>query len=305
MWFKNLLIYSLEEPFQLSAEELHDKLSARPSRDCGSMEIASYGWEPPLGRHGQLLTHAVAHCIMICLRREEKVVPAAIVNQQLSKRIEDLEETREYKVGRREKAEIKDEIFFDMLSRAFTKTVLTFAYIDSRNGWLLVDAASSKRAEELISLLRETLGSLKLRPLEVSDSPPAVLTNWLNSGGVPAGFTVGDECELRDSTAEGGVVRCRRQDLGGREIGAHLKAGKQVVKMSMEWQQKLRFVLTESLAIKRLKFLDLMQEAAEESEADDEATRFDVDFALMSLELGNFVNSLIKLFGGLSGDQTR
>lgn len=299
MWFRNLLIYPLDEPFQLSAEELHDKLSGRPSRDCGGMEIATYGWEPPLGRHGQLLTHALGHCTMICLRREERVVPAAIVNQRLSNRIGDLEEAQGRKVGRRERAEIKDEIFFEMLSKAFTRTVLTYAYIDSGNGWLLVDAASTKRAEELISLLRETLGSLKLHPLEVIQSPTQVLTSWLSDGGVPAEFIIGDECELRDPAAEGGVVRCRRQDLAGREINAHLKAGKQVVKMSIEWQQKLRFVLTESLALKRLKFLDLIQEAAAESEAEDEATRFDVDFALMSLELGGFVNSLLRLFGGM------
>jgi len=300
MWFRNLQIYLLSAPVELSAEALHEKLTARPSRECGTMELSTYGWEPPLGRHGKLLTHAVSECTMICMRLEEKVLPTAVVNQQLAQRISDLEEAEGRTVRRREKGEIKDEVFFDLLPKAFTKTVLTYAYIDSRNGWLLVDAASAKRAEELISLLRETLGSLPLRPLEVNQSPVDAMTNWLQSERLPEEFVIGDECELRDPAEEGGVVRCRRQDLEGKEIAGHLKAGKMVVKMSMEWHERLSFVLSEDLALKRLKFLDLIQEAAAESEADDPATRFDVDFALMSLELGRFVTSLIKLFGGIA-----
>ncbi|MCP4283307.1 MAG: recombination-associated protein RdgC [Gammaproteobacteria bacterium] len=300
MWFRNLQIYQLSSPFELSPEALHDKLSAKPSRECGNMELASYGWEAPLGRHGELLTHAVSHCTMICMRREEKVLPAAVVNQQLSQRISDLEEAEGRKVRRREKGEIKDEIFLDLLPKAFTKTILTYAYIDSKDGWLLVDAASPKRAEELISMLRETLGTLPLRPLEVSYSPAKAMTAWLQGEQLPQAFVIGDECELRDPAEEGGMVRCRRQDLEGSEIAGHLKAGKEVIKMSMEWHEKLSFVLTEELAVKRLKFLDLIQEAAAESEAEDEATRFDVDFALMSLELSQFISGLVKLFGGVT-----
>lgn len=298
MWFRNLQIYPLSAPFELPAEALHEKLSTRPASECGNLEFSACGWEPPLGHHGKQLVHAVAHCTMICMRREEKVLPAAVVNQQLDRRVSDLEESQGRKVRRREKGEIKDEILLDLLPKAFTKTVLTYAYIDSRNGWLVVDAASSKRAEELISLLRETLGSLPLRPLEVNSSPVQVMTNWLQGGSLPQAFVIGDECELRDPGEEGSVVRCRRQDLEGKEIAAHLKAGKAVVRMSLEWQEKLSFVITGELALKRLKFLDLIQEAVAESEAEDHATRFDVEFALMSLELGNFIGSLIKLFGG-------
>ncbi|OQX45537.1 MAG: hypothetical protein B0D86_03485, partial [Candidatus Sedimenticola endophacoides] len=34
--------------------------------------------------------------------------------------------------------------------------------------------------------------------------------------------------------------------------------------------------------------------------AEDAATRFDVDFALMSLELGRFIPRLIDTFGGIA-----
>jgi recombination associated protein RdgC len=300
MWFRNLQIYRLTRPFSLSPEQLHEQLQQRPARPCGSLEMSTLGWERPLGRHGSLLTHAASGCIMLCTRREEKIIPAAVIREKVGDKADALEQAEGRKVRRREREEIRDGMLQELLPKALTRSAHTYAYIDTRNGWLLVDAAAGKRAEELIGLLRDTLGTLPLRPLEVKESPAAVMTGWLDRNRPPKGFQVQDECELRDPMEEGGIVRCRRQDLDGEEIQAHLRAGKQVVKLSLEWQERLGFVLTEELAIKRLKFLDLIQQEAAETEAGDAAARFDADFALMTLELGRFVPRLLELFGGLN-----
>ena len=81
MWFKNLLIYRLTQPFTLSPEELHEALQEREARQCGGFEMSTIGWERPLGRSGEQLTHAASGCIMICAKREEKVLPAAVVKE--------------------------------------------------------------------------------------------------------------------------------------------------------------------------------------------------------------------------------
>ena len=302
MWFKNLQIYRFTKPFDLSPEALHEALDGRRARECGSLEAATEGWFPPLGRDAPLLVHTIGDCTMICTRREQKVLPAAVVNEALADRVAAIEEAEGRTVRRRERNELKDELLQQMLPRAFARSSLTYAFIDAAGGWLVVDAASAKRAEEVLSLLRETLGTLRVKPLETNLSPVAVMTAWLKGEAPPAGFTVLDECELRDTVEEGGVVRCRRQDLGGKEIRGHLDAGKQVVKLAVEVKDRLSFVLTEELAVKRLKFLDLIQEEAAESEAEDEASRFDVDFALMSLELGRFIPAYLDLFGGIPAE---
>ncbi len=300
MWFRNLQVYLLTAPFEFSAEELHDRLLTKISRKCGSLEMSTLGWERPLGRNGTQLTHATAGCIMICARREEKVLPPAVIRERLTEKVDALEETEKRRAGRRERQEIRDEIVQDLLPRAFTRSALTYAYIDIRNRWLVIDAASVKKAEELISLLRETLGTLPLRPLQVNQAPTGVMTAWLKSGGPPGDFQIQDECELRDRVEEGGVVRCRRQNLEGSEIKTHLDAGKQLVQLSLEWHERLGFLLTEELSIKRLRFLEVIQEEAAQSEAEDAATRFDLDFSLMTLELGRFIPRLIEVFGGLA-----
>lgn len=298
MWFRNLQIYRLTSPFEHSPEALHDYLLERAARACGSLESSTIGWDRPLGRHGSQLTHAAGGCTMICARLEERLVPASVVREQLEEKVADLEEREGRRVSRREKGEIKDEIMQDLLPRAFIKSTRIYAYVDTRNDWLLVDAVSAKRAEELITLLRESLGTLPLRPLEVAQAPASVMTAWLQKKLPPSEFQVLEECELRDASEEKGVVRCSHQDLQGEEIQVHLKAGKQVVKIALEWHERLSLLLTDEFAIKRLRFLDVIQEEAADMEAEDAAARFDADFTLMTLELGRFLPRLIGQFGG-------
>jgi len=298
MWFKNLCVYRLSGSFDLSAEVLHERLEQKRFRRCGSLEMASMGWTPPLGPEGQMLTHAANGCVMVAARREEKVLPAAVVREIVAERVLEIETEQMRTMRRKEKEELRDEVLQDLLPRAFTRSKLTYAYINPRDGLILVDSATANKAEELISLLRETLGSLPVRPLKVRHAPAAVMTAWVEGTDRTPDFEPLDECELRDPGEEGGVVRCRRQDLSSDEIQGHLRAGKQVVRLGVEWNERLSCVLGDDLTIRRLRFGDMLQEEAAESSADDVAARFDADFALMSLELGRFFPRFLEVFGG-------
>jgi recombination associated protein RdgC len=302
MWFKNLHIYRLSEPFTLSGAALDEKLAEYPARDCGALETFSYGWEKPLGRRGDQLIHEVGGSIMLCARKVVKVLPAGVINEFVKQRAEEIEDNEGRPVRRRERLEIKEDVIAELLPQAFVQSNLTYAYIDTKGGWLIVDASSEKKAEELVEKLRESLGSLPVRPLTTNESPLAELTSWL-SGGEPApNFTLLDECELRDFSDEGGVVRCRRQDLTSDEVRGHLDAGKQVVKLALAWNERLEFVLGEDLTVKRLRFSDEIQEEAADQGAEDEQARFDADFVIMSGELSAFLPALAEAFGGLEGE---
>ena len=119
---------------------------------------------------------------------------------------------------------------------------------------------------------------------------------------MPAGFELGDECELREPVEGGSVIRCRKQDLLADEIEAHLEAGKLVTKLAVSWDERLSCILADDVSIKRLRFLDLVMEEAGEVSADDDVARFDADFALMTLELSRFIPAWLEVFGGLESD---
>jgi len=297
MWFKNLQLYRLTKPFELSPEELHERLTERKSRPCAGLEPSTCGWSAPLGRNSEQLTHAANGYIMICSRKEEKVLPTAVVREILAEKVAQIEEEQARTVRRNEKEELRQEILVDLLPKAFSKSSRTYAYIDPKADWLVVDAASATKAEELVSLLRETLGTLPAIPATVLSAPASILTNWLNGLNVPANYVIEDQCELRDPNAEGAIIRCTKQDLLSDEIQVHLKAGKQATKLAIAWNEHLTCVLCDDLSIKRLRFMDILQEAAAD-EGIDEASRFDADFALMTLELSRFIPSVIEAFGG-------
>jgi recombination associated protein RdgC len=162
-----------------------------------------------------------------------------------------------------------------------------------------VDSTSTKRAEEMLSLLRETLGTFKVVPMQVNQAPAAVLTDWLNNV-APRDFDISDECELRETGEEGGSLKCKRLDLASDDIHQHLKAGMQVVKLAVQWREHIECILSEDLTIKRLKFMDILQEEVENTGAEDAASRFDTEFALMNLTLAQFIKSVLEVYGGIS-----
>jgi len=298
MWFKNLQIYRFSQPFELDATTLGQQLEEQAFLPCGSQDTTRSGWVPPLGRHGSEFVHATNGYLMICLKRQDKLLPAAVINEELEQKALEIESREARQLPRKERRALRDEVYFSLLPRAFVRSSLQFAYISPRDQLLVVDAASAKRAEDLLQSLRDTLGTLSVIPLVSKHQPIDVMTRWISSGRSESGFGPGEECELRDNADVSSVIRCKNQDLASAEIVNHLKTGMHVSKLALNWQQRLEFVLDEKLVVKRLRFADMVQEQASEIEADDAAAQFDVDFSIMALELSAFISALVDAFGG-------
>ena len=299
MWFKNLALYRFTESFSLAADELEEKLEDNRFRACGGHEEFSLGWTAPAGNSTEQLVHASNGFMMLCLKKEEKVIPAAVINEMLEEKVSAVEDQEARKLSKKERTAIKDELIFELLPRAFSFSKKTYAYIDPKGGWMVVDAASAKKAEDLLSHLRKCLGSLALVPVNSTDKPVVTMTEWLNNNSsVPKDIVVEDECELRSPEEEGSIIRCKRHNLSLPEITNHLDTGKQVIKLAVNWTDRLSFIVDENLAIKRLKFLDLIQDQVADTDAEDEIARFDVDFSIMTFELANFLPRLLEIFGG-------
>ncbi|WP_404356408.1 recombination-associated protein RdgC [Methylotuvimicrobium sp. KM1] len=298
MWFKNLSVYRFTEDFTLTPAEFEEKLEQMPFRPCAAQQEMSFGWTAPLGRNSEQRVHSTNGFMMICAKVEEKVLPAAVINEMVLEKIQEAEDRENRKLSKKERTAIKEEICFELLPRAFTFSRKTYAYIDPKNGWLIVDSPSAKKAEDLISNLRKCLGSLPVVPPITQEKPVAVMTRWLMTQDTPGDITIEDECELRSPGDEGGIVRCKRHDLSLPEIKNHLDTGKQVIKLAINWADRIACIVDENLSIKRLKFLDLVQDQVADIETQDEAEQFDADFSIMSLELSTFLPRLIELFGG-------
>jgi len=298
MWFRNLQLYRLGGAFETPAEVFEEQLRADEFRPCNSMDMLSHGWASPLGRHSQQLVHAANGYLMICSRSEEKIIPASVIRQLLDDKVAEIESSEAREVYRREKLRMKEEIIVDLLPRALSRISNQFAYIDVRNQLLIIDSASPAKAETLITRLRSTLGRFPATPVKAKQSLSGLMTHWLGEGTPPAGFVLGQECELKHPNPDGGIVSCKKQDLESGEIQNHVKQGKQAVKLALTWHERLSCMLHEDLSVKRLRFEDIIKEAESETEADDPVSRFDLDFSLMALELASFIPQLLQVLGG-------
>ncbi len=298
MWFKNIRAYRLTQSFDLSAEQLEQQLDGKRFEPCAKSQPLAMGWVAPLGDNTEALVHAAGGCILLCLKREEKILPSTVVKEQLEEKVALIEDEQGRKVYRKERLTLKDEIVQDCLPRAFSRSARVYAYIDTRNNWMFVDAASAARAEELLNLLRDSVGTFPVLLPQVNNAPAATMTGWLAHKNLPDDFQLGDECELREPGEEGSVVRCKGVDLLSEEVQTHLDAGRQIARIALHWDERLRLVLAEDLCLRRVKFADELVSENEDIPEADTAARMDADFALMSSAVSELQDRVMALFGG-------
>ena len=159
-------------------------------------------------------------------------------------------------------------------------------------------AAESKRAEDLLSTLRECIGSLPIRPITTKIAPSATMTDWIKAKKSAPDFYMLDETLLRDTHEDGGSIKAKRQDMASDEIQHHMEAGKQATQLAIAWQDKLSFLLDDKLAIRRLKFEELLQDQAEQDGGEDAISQSLASLQIMGGLFCEFIPALLESFGG-------
>ncbi|WP_395344859.1 recombination-associated protein RdgC [Ningiella sp. W23] len=297
MWFKNLKLYRFTQAFELEQNALQSMMQAMPFRHCSSQEISSMGFVAPISGDASddaQLFHWAGDAVWFRLKREEKILPSSVVNAELAEKVSQIEQETGTPVGKKVQKEMKEDIIQTMLPRAFAKHGFVNAYISLSEQIMVVDASSDGSAEVLLACLRKCVGSLPVVPFAKSQQQE-VLTSWLLKD-APEGIELLDEAEFKSPADDGGIIRCKHQDLDADEILAHIQAGKWVQKIAIQYKERLSCLITEDLSIKRLKFTDLVIQENEDISKEDMHARLDADFTLFVSEIDAFVKDLGAIF---------
>lgn len=294
-FFTNATIYRLPANWSCSDDDLEEQLSRCAFKAGGGLEMQTIGWIPP--RDAGPLVHEVGGQVLLTLRSEKKLLPATVVIQVAKARAQEQEEQQGFKLGRKAMKELKERVTDELLPKAFSIYRDTRVWIDRKNGWLVIDTPSSAKADEVIGIFAKCIDPFPVENLYVAQSPASAMTDWLASDEAPTNFTIDQDSELRASGESGAAIRYVKHSIDADDVRRHVQSGKQCTRLALTWADRISFVLTESLVVKRLAPLDVLKEGTSANEQNNDE-KFDSDFALMCGEFGKLLAELIDALGG-------
>ncbi|MEY4753728.1 MAG: exonuclease [Pseudomonadota bacterium] len=295
--FKNLILFRIQPGWSTSPEQLAAALDAGRFLPCGATQPQSLGWVAPRGGHGALL-EVIGGQWLLQLQVEQRLLPGAVVKRRADELAQAIEQSTGRKPGRKEGKALREQAMLELLPRAFTRQSALRVWIDPEARLLALDTGSSTRAEEVVTLLVKALDGLALNLINTAESPAAVMSAWLVDGEPPAAFTVDRECELKSADEQKSAVRYARHPLDIEEVRQHIQQGKRPTRLALTWNGRVSFVLTDTLQLKRIEFLDLVFEGQDNGDSQDADARFDTDAAIATGEFSALIPALIEALGG-------
>ncbi|MCU7375237.1 recombination-associated protein RdgC [Paucibacter sp. O1-1] len=293
--FKNLTIYRVGPSWQPTQQEVEEALAKGQFLPCGPSEPLSLGWVPPRGIEHAPLVEVIDGHLHLKLTIESRVLPGSVVKERVDEIAAQIEEQTGRKPGKKALKDLKEQATHELLPLCFKKRSSIRVWIAPEQRLLMIDASSPARCEEVVSLLIKALDGLTLHLVQSAETPAACMAAWLMDGVPPEGFTIDRECELKSEDEMKSVVRYARHALDIEEVRQHLSSGKRPTKLAMSYKDRVSFLLTDTLAIKKIAFLDLVFEGHDKPEKDEQ---FDADAVIATGELAELIPALIEGLGG-------
>lgn len=289
MWFTNATIYHYK---------LNDAMDFTPAlaedclKPCPAHARFIYGWLPASGDE---LIHEVSGCSLVCLGKEERVLPRGVIKHLLSERIHSLETQQGRTIKRAEKAQLAEDLEFELLPKSFCLQKRLPAIFDKLSQRLIINTSSPNQAAQLIALLRKSFKEIQLEPISLNENLALRFAQWLsNPNLLPPNFQLASDCLLFCMNNEKKRINCKGYDLPAEEIVTLLSQGLAAAEISLIWNERIQFTLNESFIFKRLKCLDyLNDEFASIKEMEEAYQQQDAELVLMTGELRNLIDDLL------------
>ena len=292
---KNLRFYRIHSEWPDAEQELANQLSNAVFKPCSAFSERSFGFEPPVEGAGDLLCRTLAGADLVQVRLQSRVLPVAAVKEALVERVEAFKQRTTREPTRKEKRDLKDEVYADLLPKAFLKSERIRAFYIRSEKILAVATPSATNAERVLERLRDALGSVQAIPLEYKQPAKTLLTNIFLGDG-PEEFGLGRECRMKDMSDPKSTVSWLDMDLYDNSVRTHVKGGLTLDRLGVQFDSVLRFSIDQELVVRKLK-LEGMEEL-DDLDDEDPLARHDAEFTLLAGLVTKLLGSLKKNLGG-------
>lgn len=294
--FRHLTLFRFPESTARVLATLDADVAPHALRECGPMELQTRGFVPVFGGDSPLV-ESVGQFHLVAVGTSTRLLPTSIVTDALAERVAKIKTDETRTPGGKERKRLREEVISDLLPRAFVRSSRTLAYFDLVNGWLVIDTASRKRAEGVVSQIREAVGRFPATPMAPEESPSELMTDWLSRGYAPEPFLLGDECNLQDPSEAGAKWSGRSVDLQSDEVREHLRSGMRVMRLGLEFDDRLSCVLGEDLVVRKLRFHDVVLDEIQHDGEESHESEMRTIFSLSALEIARLLDNLVGTFG--------
>ena len=292
MNIKSARIYRLSAPLPVTAETLEQALSEFKARPLSAQESAHVGFCQPLHASIKpLVTELLNGVLVVAIKRTEKLLPAAVINEELQPLVAAAEQEKGRPLSRKEKQQLKEELQLSLLPRAFSRSSVTHAYIDMAGNQIIVDTASASKAEDVLALLRKAISTLPALPWLDNHKLNSQLQLWLQNQRLPAELTLGHNAQLKAPDEEGAKAQFANHLLSANEVQSHLQ-DKLVTKLQLSKAEVCDFTITDDGAITGIKWHDLITGQNDEMGHEDLYARLTADLYLLTTELRRVISAI-------------
>ena len=292
--FRNVRFFHLDGDWPDSEEAVSRQLETSAFEPCGPLTERRSGWVPIDAESSDSLARRVNGADLLKLRSQSRVLPAAAINEELEKRIEDYQARMNEKPPAREKRRLKAETRDELLPKAMLKSDRIHGYVDPKLKLLGIDAANDAAAERFLLHLRKPFDRITFKPMKFK-RPVEELLNKIFFGSAPPRFALGRECRMQDPAEPRSVVRWSDFDLNDRTIRDHVAGGMRLTHLAIVYDNLLGCVLDEDGVIRKMRMLGADDDGPDD---DDPLARMDAEFVLMTGTLRHMLADMKKLLGG-------
>ena len=288
MWFNNIQVYRYTRD---KSSDLDALLALDRLKPCPPHARFIYGWTSVFADN---FVHTINQCSFLCMGKEERILPRGVIQHLLKERIQTRESQQGRTMKRTEKSQLIEELEFELLPKSFCLQKYFKVLMDDASHQLIVNAQSRQQAAQVTALLQKSLPDLQIESIQPQENIQQRFAEWINNpSSLPASFQLASDCVLFSPDDEKKRFHCKGCELPADEILALLAQGLIVAELSLLWNERIRFTITEDLAIKKLKCIDILTEEFQETtQLEDEYQQQDAAMILLSGELRALTHDL-------------